>query len=48
MPDNEEFISEFLIEASENLDQLDQDLVALEKNPQDPERLDTDHQLPRG
>ena len=31
MADNEEFISEFLIEASENLDQLDQDLVALEK-----------------
>ena len=39
MADNEEFISEFLIEASENLDQLDQDLVALEKNPQDHDRL---------
>jgi two-component system chemotaxis sensor kinase CheA len=39
MADNEEFISEFLIEASENLDQLDQDLVALEKNPHDPDRL---------
>ena len=39
MADNEEFISEFLIEASENLDQLDQDLVALEKNPHDPNRL---------
>ena len=39
MADNEEFISEFLIEASENLDQLDQDLVALEKNPRDPDRL---------
>ena len=33
MADNEEFIAEFLIEASENLDQLDQDLVALEKQP---------------
>ncbi|OUV72594.1 MAG: hypothetical protein CBC98_05765 [Planctomycetaceae bacterium TMED138] len=39
MADNEEFISEFLIEASENLDQLDQDLVALEKNPHAPDRL---------
>ncbi|MCK4686409.1 MAG: Hpt domain-containing protein, partial [Pirellulales bacterium] len=39
MADNEEFISEFLIEASENLEQLDQDLVALEKNPHDPDRL---------
>lgn len=39
MADNEEFISEFLIEASENLDQLDQDLVALEKNPNNSDRL---------
>ena len=31
MADNEEFISEFLIEASENLEQLDQDLVALKR-----------------
>ena len=39
MADNEEFIAEFLIEASENLDQLDQDLVALEKQPDNPDRL---------
>ena len=36
MADNEEFISEFLIEASENLEQLDQDLVRLEKNLKTP------------
>lgn len=39
MPDNEEFIAEFLIEAGENLDQLDQDLIGLEADPQNPERL---------
>ena len=39
MADNEEFIAEFLIEASENLDQLDQDLVALEKQPDNQDRL---------
>jgi two-component system chemotaxis sensor kinase CheA len=39
MAENEEFIAEFLIEAVENLDQLDQDLVALENNPSNPERL---------
>ena len=39
MADNEEFISEFLVEASESLDQLDQDLVALEKQPHDSDRL---------
>jgi len=39
MADNEEFIAEFLIEASENLDQLDQDLIALEKQPDNPDRL---------
>ena len=39
MADNEEFISEFLVEASESLDQLDQDLVALAKRPHDSDRL---------
>ena len=34
----DEVISEFLVESSENLDQLDNDLVALEENPSD---LDT-------
>lgn len=36
---NEEFIQEFLIECEENLDQLDQDLVALEEQPRDPSLL---------
>ena len=39
MAENQEFIAEFLIEAAENLDQLDQDLLALEADPQNPERL---------
>jgi two-component system chemotaxis sensor kinase CheA len=39
MSDNREFIDEFLIESSENLDQLDQDLLALESRPDDPQRL---------
>jgi two-component system chemotaxis sensor kinase CheA len=39
MSGNEEFIQEFLVECEENLDQLDQDLVALEKTPNDPQRL---------
>jgi two-component system chemotaxis sensor kinase CheA len=39
MSDNDEFIAEFLEECGENLDQLDQELVALEDNPRDPERL---------
>ena len=39
MAENQEFIAEFLIEAAENLDQLDQDLIALEADPQNPERL---------
>lgn len=39
MAENEEFIAEFLIEAIENLDQLDQDLVALENDPSNPDRL---------
>jgi two-component system chemotaxis sensor kinase CheA len=37
--DNHEFVQEFLVESSENLDQLDRDLVALEETPNDPERL---------
>ena len=39
MSGNEEFVQEFLVECEENLDQLDQDLVALEENPRDPQRL---------
>ena len=39
MSDNCEFIAEFLIESSENLDQLDTDLRALEADPADPQRL---------
>ncbi|MGA0038353.1 MAG: chemotaxis protein CheA [Pirellulales bacterium] len=37
--DNREFVQEFLVESSENLDQLDRDLVALEATPDDPDRL---------
>ncbi|MFM7249756.1 MAG: chemotaxis protein CheW [Planctomycetaceae bacterium] len=39
MGENDEFIREFLVEAAENLDQLDRDLVALEQNPRDGDRL---------
>ncbi len=39
MGENEEFVQEFLVECDENLDQLDQDLIALEQNPRDPQRL---------
>ena len=39
MNDNREFIEEFLVESSENLDQLDRDLIALEERPDDPQRL---------
>jgi two-component system, chemotaxis family, sensor kinase CheA len=39
MNDNREFVEEFLVESSENLDQLDRDLLALEQAPSDPERL---------
>jgi two-component system, chemotaxis family, sensor kinase CheA len=39
MSDNREFIAEFLVESSENLDQLDKDLLALEADPTDPHRL---------
>ena len=37
--ENEEFVREFLEESEENLDQLDRDFVALEKQPRDQERL---------
>jgi len=39
MSDNREFIEEFLVESSENLDQLDKDLLALEADPADAQRL---------
>jgi len=39
MSDNREFIEEFLVESGENLDQLDKDLLALEADPGDPQRL---------
>ncbi|MHB8972535.1 MAG: chemotaxis protein CheA [Pirellulaceae bacterium] len=39
MSGNEEFVQEFLVECEENLDQLDQDLIALEEHPSDPPRL---------
>src|SRR5689334_25104719 len=32
-PQDDEIIQEFLVESSENLDQLDRDLVALEQQP---------------
>ena len=39
MTDNREFIEEFLVESSENLDQLDRDLIALEERPDDAQRV---------
>ena len=39
MSDNREFIGEFLVESSENLDQLDRDLLALEERPGDSQRV---------
>ncbi|MFM8985119.1 MAG: chemotaxis protein CheW [Planctomycetia bacterium] len=39
MTDNREFIDEFLVESSENLDQLDRDLIALEERPNDAQRV---------
>ena len=39
MSENKEFIREFLEECDENFDQLDKDLVALEQNPRDTQRL---------
>ncbi|MCU1618135.1 MAG: Chemotaxis protein histidine kinase, partial [Modestobacter sp.] len=35
----DDIVEEFLVESHENLDQLDQDLVALEQDPQSRERL---------
>src|SRR5882757_2595443 len=39
MDDQDDIIREFLVESHENLDQLDRDVVALEKEPQDRARL---------
>ena len=39
MNENDEIIKEFLVESSENLDQLDRDLVLLEDTPDDRQRL---------
>ena len=39
MGEHDEFIADFLEECDENLDQLDQELVALEENPRDDIRL---------
>ncbi len=39
MDENDEVIQEFLVEGREGLDQLDQELVALEDDPTDPDRL---------
>ena len=39
MGEHDEFIADFLEECDENLDQLDQELVALEENPRDEGRL---------
>lgn len=35
----DEIVSEFLVEANESLDSLDQDLMALEENPEDTDRI---------
>src|SRR5260221_73078 len=39
MNELDSIVKEFLVESYENLDQLDRDLVALEQDPRDPERL---------
>ena len=39
MDEREDLVKEFLIESHENLDRLDRDLVELEKDPQNKERL---------
>ncbi len=39
MSDMDNIVAEFLVESHENLDRLDQDLVELEKDPHNPERL---------
>ena len=36
---NEEFVQEFLVESTENLDQLDRDLIAMEQAPGDRKRV---------
>jgi two-component system chemotaxis sensor kinase CheA len=37
----DEYVKEFLVESYENLDRLDRDLVALEKDPRSRETLDS-------
>jgi two-component system, chemotaxis family, sensor kinase CheA len=39
MDEMDEIVKEFLIESAENLDKLDQDFVALERNPEDKKLL---------
>ncbi len=39
LPENDDIVKEFLIESTENLDQLDRDLVELEKDPSSKEIL---------
>jgi two-component system chemotaxis sensor kinase CheA len=39
MNDSDEIVKEFVVESYENLDRLDRDLIALEKNPNDREIL---------
>ena len=39
MDEEDEVIQEFLVEGREGLDQLDQELVALEDDPSNPDRL---------
>ncbi len=39
MSENDDIVKEFLVESHENLDRLDRDLVALEKNPSDRDTL---------
>ncbi len=39
MGEMDDLVREFLVESAENLDRLDQEFVALEKNPGDPKRL---------
>jgi two-component system chemotaxis sensor kinase CheA len=41
MADNDEMVSEFLVQSSEKLDGLNRELVALEQNPSDQEILAT-------
>lgn len=39
MQENDKALQSFLIESDENLGQLEQDIVALERSPQDSERI---------